>query len=182
MNGLDFIFNKNIPHTLLFNKITCLFIISAGTADRLEAVRDAFRHAWKGYKDHAWGHDELKPVSKSFGEWFGLGLTLIDSLDTMWIMGLQEGIGLHSRSDFYLPLWNCDRSVHLSVWFIIHLFFFLQSLQKPGAGWRRIFPSTKTWTWICLKQPYVSWGGCWAATTSQKTSSSWRKLWVDTKT
>uniref|UniRef100_A0A4W6EXX6 alpha-1,2-Mannosidase n=1 Tax=Lates calcarifer TaxID=8187 RepID=A0A4W6EXX6_LATCA len=45
---------------------------------------------WKGYKDHAWGHDELKPISKSFGEWFGLGLTLIDSLDTMWIMGLKE--------------------------------------------------------------------------------------------
>lgn len=57
---------------------------------RLEAVREAFRHAWKGYKDFAWGHDELKPISKSYGEWFGLGLTLIDALDTMWILGLQE--------------------------------------------------------------------------------------------
>ncbi|XP_072227720.1 endoplasmic reticulum mannosyl-oligosaccharide 1,2-alpha-mannosidase [Leuresthes tenuis] len=64
--------------------------VSTGTTDRLEAVRDAFRHAWKGYKDYAWGHDELKPISKSFGEWFGLGLTLIDSLDTMWILGLKE--------------------------------------------------------------------------------------------
>ncbi|XP_019961177.2 endoplasmic reticulum mannosyl-oligosaccharide 1,2-alpha-mannosidase [Paralichthys olivaceus] len=64
--------------------------VSTGKVDRLEAVRDAFRHAWKGYKDHAWGHDELKPISKSFGEWFGLGLTLIDSLDTMWILGLKE--------------------------------------------------------------------------------------------
>ncbi|KAM9338091.1 endoplasmic reticulum mannosyl-oligosaccharide 1,2-alpha-mannosidase [Symphorus nematophorus] len=64
--------------------------VSTGTMDRLEAVRDTFRHAWKGYKDYAWGHDELKPISKSFGEWFGLGLTLIDSLDTMWIMGLKE--------------------------------------------------------------------------------------------
>ncbi|KAM6902437.1 endoplasmic reticulum mannosyl-oligosaccharide 1,2-alpha-mannosidase [Xenentodon cancila] len=64
--------------------------VSTGTTDRLEAVRDAFRHAWKGYKDYAWGHDELKPISKSFSEWFGLGLTLIDSLDTMWIMGLKE--------------------------------------------------------------------------------------------
>lgn len=71
------------------------FVVSTGTADRLEAVRDAFRHAWKGYKDYAWGHDELKPISKSFGEWFGLGLTLIDSLDTMWIMGLKEGIICH---------------------------------------------------------------------------------------
>lgn len=68
------------------------FVVSTGKVDRLEAVREAFRHAWKGYKSDAWGHDELKPISKSFGEWFGLGLTLIDSLDTMWIMGLKEGI------------------------------------------------------------------------------------------
>ncbi|CAK6965113.1 endoplasmic reticulum mannosyl-oligosaccharide 1%2C2-alpha-mannosidase isoform X1 [Scomber scombrus] len=64
--------------------------VSPGPVDRLEVVREAFRHAWKGYKDYAWGHDELKPISKTFGEWFGLGLTLIDSLDTMWIMGLKE--------------------------------------------------------------------------------------------
>ncbi|XP_034402869.1 endoplasmic reticulum mannosyl-oligosaccharide 1,2-alpha-mannosidase isoform X3 [Cyclopterus lumpus] len=64
--------------------------VSIGPVDRLEAVCDAFRHAWKGYKDYAWGHDELKPISRSFGEWFGLGLTLIDSLDTMWILGLKE--------------------------------------------------------------------------------------------
>uniref|UniRef100_A0A8C2ZTV1 alpha-1,2-Mannosidase n=1 Tax=Cyclopterus lumpus TaxID=8103 RepID=A0A8C2ZTV1_CYCLU len=67
-----------------------VFVVSIGPVDRLEAVCDAFRHAWKGYKDYAWGHDELKPISRSFGEWFGLGLTLIDSLDTMWILGLKE--------------------------------------------------------------------------------------------
>ncbi|KAG7499394.1 endoplasmic reticulum mannosyl-oligosaccharide 1,2-alpha-mannosidase-like [Solea senegalensis] len=69
---------------------TVLVEVSPGRVDRVEAVRDAFRHAWKGYKEFAWGHDELKPISKSFGEWFGLGLTLIDSLDTMWILGLKE--------------------------------------------------------------------------------------------
>ena len=53
---------------------------------------DAFRHAWAGYRKFAWGHDELKPVSRSFSEWFGLGLTLIDALDTMWILGLKKGI------------------------------------------------------------------------------------------
>ncbi|RLW00351.1 hypothetical protein DV515_00008990 [Chloebia gouldiae] len=58
--------------------------------ERQLAVIEAFRHAWKGYKDFAWGHDELKPLSKSYGEWFGLGLTLIDALDTMWILGLKE--------------------------------------------------------------------------------------------
>ncbi|XP_054867316.1 mannosidase, alpha, class 1B, member 1b isoform X2 [Amphiprion ocellaris] len=56
----------------------------------LEAVQEAFRHAWKGYKEFAWGHDELRPISKSYSEWFGLGLTLIDALDTMWILDLKE--------------------------------------------------------------------------------------------
>ncbi|XP_044295848.1 endoplasmic reticulum mannosyl-oligosaccharide 1,2-alpha-mannosidase [Varanus komodoensis] len=58
--------------------------------ERQLAVIEAFRHAWKGYKESAWGHDELKPISKSYSEWFGLGLTLIDALDTMWILGLKE--------------------------------------------------------------------------------------------
>ncbi|KAG7279258.1 hypothetical protein CRUP_033194 [Coryphaenoides rupestris] len=58
--------------------------------DRQAAVREAFLHAWTGYRSYAWGHDELKPVSKTFGEWFGLGLTLVDALDTMWILGLKE--------------------------------------------------------------------------------------------
>ncbi|KAG7476840.1 hypothetical protein MATL_G00087090 [Megalops atlanticus] len=64
--------------------------VTGRNAERLEAVKEAFRHAWKGYREFAWGHDELKPVSKSYGEWFGLGLTLIDALDTMWILGLKE--------------------------------------------------------------------------------------------
>ncbi|XP_040012119.1 mannosidase, alpha, class 1B, member 1b [Xiphias gladius] len=64
--------------------------LSKNSASWLEAVREAFRHAWKGYKDFAWGHDELRPISKTYSEWFGLGLTLIDALDTMWILGLRE--------------------------------------------------------------------------------------------
>ena len=58
--------------------------------DRQRAVVEAFQHAWKGYKTYAWGHDHLRPISKGAQNWFGLGLTLIDSLDTMWIMNLTE--------------------------------------------------------------------------------------------
>ena len=50
----------------------------------------AFQHSWKGYKDFAWGHDNLKPISMSHHDWFGLGLTIVDALDTMYIMDLQE--------------------------------------------------------------------------------------------
>ena len=59
--------------------------------DRLEAVKQSFEHAWQGYKKHAWKKDELSPIdggaADSFGGW---GATLVDSLDTLWIMGMKE--------------------------------------------------------------------------------------------
>ena len=57
---------------------------------RKQAVVNAFLHGWKAYKAFAWGKDELMPISKSSNRWFGLGLTLVDSLDTMWIMNLKD--------------------------------------------------------------------------------------------
>lgn len=60
------------------------------TNDRQRAVVNAFKHAWKGYKEYAWGHDNLKPISMGYEDWFGLGLTIVDALDTMLILDLQE--------------------------------------------------------------------------------------------
>ncbi|KAI9876893.1 MAG: hypothetical protein M1830_005374 [Pleopsidium flavum] len=58
---------------------------------RRQAVKDSFVHTWKGYKTHAWLKDEVAPVSggyrNSFGGW---AATLVDTLDTLWIMGLRN--------------------------------------------------------------------------------------------
>ncbi|XP_031120045.1 mannosyl-oligosaccharide 1,2-alpha-mannosidase MNS1 [Ipomoea triloba] len=60
-------------------------------AQRREKVKDAMRHAWSSYEKYAWGHDELQPQSKNGVDSFGgLGATLIDALDTLYIMGLDE--------------------------------------------------------------------------------------------
>jgi len=55
-------------------------------------VRTEFLHAWKAYKKYAWGHDGLKPLSKSYYDWdtAPLYLTILDALDTMLLMGLKE--------------------------------------------------------------------------------------------
>lgn len=55
-------------------------------------VREEFLHAWNAYKQYAWGHDELKPLSKSYRDWYGVSLlmTPLDALDTMILMGLDE--------------------------------------------------------------------------------------------
>ena len=58
--------------------------------ERQQAVVDMFKHAWMGYTKYAWGHDELLPISKSGTTSYGMGMTIIDSMDTMWLMGLTE--------------------------------------------------------------------------------------------
>ncbi len=53
------------------------------------------KHAWDGYVKYAWGDNELKPISKRghsssvFGK-TKLGATIVDSLDTLYLMGLKE--------------------------------------------------------------------------------------------
>jgi len=50
-------------------------------------VREAFAHAWKGYRMHAWGTDELRPLSKTgYDPFGGVGLTIIDSLTTLLLL------------------------------------------------------------------------------------------------
>ena len=66
-------------------------ILTGPQNDHQREIVKAYMHAWNAYKRYAWGHDELKPVSHGWQEWFGIGLTIVDSLDTMWIMGLKDG-------------------------------------------------------------------------------------------
>lgn len=75
-------------------------------------------HTWDGYTKHAWGADELKPRSgRSQNNWggkwchgklgehslsslltscttlhllTGMGMTMLDALDVLWIMGMKD--------------------------------------------------------------------------------------------
>ena len=56
-------------------------------ADR---ARAELLHLWRAYERHAWGSDELKPVSKTAHNWHAesLLMTPVDTLDTLLLMGL----------------------------------------------------------------------------------------------
>ncbi|HEX8735471.1 MAG TPA: glycoside hydrolase family 47 protein [Pyrinomonadaceae bacterium] len=56
-----------------------------------QEVKAEFLHAWNGYKQYAWGHDDLKPLSKSYKDWYAEPLLMspVDALDTMIIMGFR---------------------------------------------------------------------------------------------
>ena len=57
-------------------------------ADR---VKTEFLHAWNNYERYAWGHDALKPLSKTSHDWYGQSLlmTPVDALDTLIVMKLD---------------------------------------------------------------------------------------------
>ncbi|KAF4466222.1 transcription factor [Fusarium albosuccineum] len=58
---------------------------------RRNAVRDEFLRSYRSYKEHAWMKDELMPLSAKWKDNFGgWAATLVDSLDTLWIMDLKE--------------------------------------------------------------------------------------------
>ena len=61
----------------------------AGWAGR---ARAEMLHSWRAYERHAWGFDELKPLSKAGHNWHAesLLMTPVDSLDTLLLMGFKE--------------------------------------------------------------------------------------------
>lgn len=56
-------------------------------------VKAEFKWAWDHYVEKAWGKDEINPVSGTYQSFFieghDLGLSLVEALDTLWIMGLD---------------------------------------------------------------------------------------------
>eukprot|EP00727_Mastigamoeba_balamuthi_P003313 m51a1_g1298 putative wd repeat-containing protein 5 (917) ;mRNA; r:188713-192360 len=63
--------------------------LDASTAhERAEAIRAMMKHAWEGYSK-AWGADEVRPVTGQSYDWLGQGATIIDALDTLFLMGMK---------------------------------------------------------------------------------------------
>ncbi|KAF7314402.1 alpha-1,2-Mannosidase [Mycena kentingensis (nom. inval.)] len=57
---------------------------------RAEVVQ-MFRDSYEPYRKHAFGHDELRPQSKTPSDEFAAwGATVVDSMSTMLVMGLRE--------------------------------------------------------------------------------------------
>lgn len=74
-------------------------------AARAQEVKDAFAHAYSGYEKYAFPADELLPLNrKSVNNFNGWGVTAVDSLDTMLMMGFEaeynRGVQHVYKSDY----------------------------------------------------------------------------------
>lgn len=80
---------KEPPHRL--PKIQYDFKKDEGLQEaRRSEVKKTFQKCWKSYRKHAWGFDELTPISLHGADTFsGWGATLVDSLDALWVMDMK---------------------------------------------------------------------------------------------
>uniref|UniRef100_A0A8B9HAT0 alpha-1,2-Mannosidase n=1 Tax=Astyanax mexicanus TaxID=7994 RepID=A0A8B9HAT0_ASTMX len=63
--------------------------------EKRDKIREMMKHAWDSYRQYGWGHNELKPIAKKghstniFGN-SQMGATIVDALDSLYIMGLHD--------------------------------------------------------------------------------------------
>ncbi|TDZ14616.1 Endoplasmic reticulum mannosyl-oligosaccharide 1,2-alpha-mannosidase [Colletotrichum sidae] len=82
---------KSLPRVQFSNSAKRGRANDALSESRRNAVREVFIKSWNSYKEYAWGYDELTPVSaKAKNTFGGYAATLVDALDTLWIMDLQD--------------------------------------------------------------------------------------------
>ena len=88
-----------------FSKKSESALAKSDRLDKLEIIKSEFEHAWAGYKEYAWLQDELAPVTNgSKNPFAGWGATLVDSLDSLWILGMmdefEEAVAAVDKIDF----------------------------------------------------------------------------------
>lgn len=60
--------------------------------DMQAKILEACRHGWEGYKQYAWGYDDLRPLTKTGRNWHSRSLlmTPVDAYDTFILLGMKK--------------------------------------------------------------------------------------------
>lgn len=56
----------------------------------LHQLDDALNHSWSSYVKFAWGMDEVNVLKQTGTIWMNSALTMVDSLDTLWMYGMKK--------------------------------------------------------------------------------------------
>ncbi|CAK7212371.1 hypothetical protein SEUCBS140593_001481 [Sporothrix eucalyptigena] len=110
---------------------------------RLEAVKASFDRSWRGYKDNAWMADEVQPLSgtprndlEKLGGW---AATLVDTLDTLWIMGMHDEFRMAVRACESIDFGHTDaETVHVFETTIRYLGGFLGAYEISNKAYPQL--------------------------------------------
>ena len=116
-------------------------------------------HAWNGYAKYAWGANEVKPLSKRghSSSVFGsaqMGATIVDAMDTLYIMGLHDEFDkgrqwIEQSLDF-------NHVVSLSGTNLISYEFEIEIILKPKRSCYKLMSSfCRLVKYLCSKQIFV---------------------------
>ena len=98
------------------------------------AVRAETLHAWRGYTQYAWGHDELKPLTKTHHDWYAepLYMTPVDTLDTLILLGFKDEA--QKTQEFIVKNLSFDKDIYVQNFEITirHLGALLTCYQLTG--------------------------------------------------
>ncbi|KAM3422822.1 alpha-1,2-Mannosidase [Cercospora zeina] len=102
--------------------------------ERQAAVKATFQRCWKAYKEHAWLMDEVTPITGNFKNGFGgWAASLVDSLDTLWIMGLKDEFEQAVQAAMSIDLSKCtEEMINVFETTIRHLGGFLSAYDLSG--------------------------------------------------
>uniref|UniRef100_A0A5S6QES3 alpha-1,2-Mannosidase n=1 Tax=Trichuris muris TaxID=70415 RepID=A0A5S6QES3_TRIMR len=89
------VFDRLENPTEVSTKLHKLLVAYNCSKQRRDKVVEMFKFAWDGYAANAWGENEVRPVTRTphrmsvFGN-NKLGLTIVDGMDTAYLMGLKD--------------------------------------------------------------------------------------------
>lgn len=110
---------------------------------RRKVIKDVFIRSWNSYKETAWLKDELKPISGKFNDRYGgWAATLVDNLDTLWIMNLttefHEAVDAALSIDFGNPEHFTEDRISVFETTIRHLGGFISAYEMTDCADLRI--------------------------------------------
>ena len=123
-------------------------------------------HAWNGYVKYAWGANEVKPISKRghSASVFGsaqMGATIVDAMDTLYIMGLDAEFSkgrewIEQSLDFNHVVRKLNFFLlKVKLWVMLYIKFIKSYLIYDSDHSKIVFIYSITgWRDICLRNKY----------------------------
>jgi len=80
-----------------------------------DKVIDAAKHAWQGYRQFAWGFDDLQPLTKNGKNWYknSMLMTPVDAFDTFIFLGMTNESNEAKQLIFSQLKFNVDNEVQV---------------------------------------------------------------------
>jgi len=123
-----------------------------------EEVKSETLRSWNDYKEYAWGHDVLLPISRSYFDWYeeSLGISPIDAYSTLKVMGLdaeakeieEYALSMDWNKDLYVQTFEVNIRILGGLLSMYHYSNNEDILDKARDFGDRILPAFNTPTGI----------------------------------